>query len=154
MQEISPVTQRDAAVAHPPQRPSNVRDSERIASTMAGGAMAFYGLREARERMPALLVGGYLLYRGISGHCPIYESLDINTEASARPAHIEHSITIAADRTELYELWRDFSNLPRFMTHLQDVQVIDQKRSRWTAKGRPGRRCRGRPRSFLIAGMR
>src|SRR5580704_9699214 len=30
-----------------------------------------------------------------------------------------------------YHFWRDFKNLPRFMDHLDSIEVIDKKRSHW-----------------------
>jgi len=36
-------------------------------------------------------------------------------------------------------MWRDFSNLPRFMNHLESVQVIDQRRSHWKTKAPAGK---------------
>lgn len=117
----------------------NVRDSERVASALAGGALALYGLRGAPGRMPALLAGGYLLYRGLSGHCSVYQSLGINDEEQiSRPAHVEHSVTIDAEQARIYKLWRDFANLPSFMRHIKEVQVIDDTRSRWVARGPAG----------------
>jgi uncharacterized membrane protein len=50
------------------------------------------------------------------------------------------SIVINRSPEELYRFWRDFQNLPRFMFHLDSVQVIDGKRSHWVAKGPGGRR--------------
>jgi uncharacterized membrane protein len=43
-------------------------------------------------------------------------------------------------RAEVYRFWRDFANLPRFMKHLESVQVVDETRSHWVAKGPAGRR--------------
>lgn len=37
----------------------------------------------------------------------------------------------------LYRFWRDFSNMPRFMEHVESVQVLDERRSHWRVKG-PG----------------
>ncbi|MDQ6829027.1 MAG: hypothetical protein M3081_09195 [Gemmatimonadota bacterium] len=47
---------------------------------------------------------------------------------------VERSMTILRPRAELYEFWRDLTNLPRFMTHLRSVTVLDAKRSRWVAQ--------------------
>ena len=47
------------------------------------------------------------------------------------------AVTIKRTPQEVYRFWRDFTNLPRFMSHLQSVELIDQDRSRWTAVG-PG----------------
>jgi uncharacterized membrane protein len=49
---------------------------------------------------------------------------------------IEVSQAFLINRTpeELYAYWRDFENLPRIMTYLQEVQVEDERRSHWIAK--------------------
>ena len=47
---------------------------------------------------------------------------------------IQRSIRINRSPEELYKFWRDFENLPRFMNHLESVQVIDAKRSHWITK--------------------
>jgi uncharacterized membrane protein len=49
-----------------------------------------------------------------------------------------HTITVNRSPEELYQFWRDFHNLPRFMNHLVSVQVIDEKRSHWVAKAPAG----------------
>jgi uncharacterized membrane protein len=49
------------------------------------------------------------------------------------------AITVRRPREEVYGFWRDMENLPRFMMHLRSVEVIDQRRSRWTARGPIGK---------------
>ncbi|MEN3333627.1 MAG: hypothetical protein V7641_2992 [Blastocatellia bacterium] len=49
-----------------------------------------------------------------------------------------NTITINRAPEEVYRFWRDFQNLPRFMSHLESVQVIDEKRSHWMAKAPAG----------------
>jgi len=39
---------------------------------------------------------------------------------------------------ELYELWRNFENLPLFMRHLESVEVRDNRLSHWVALGPMG----------------
>ncbi|HEY0383910.1 MAG TPA: SRPBCC family protein [Candidatus Elarobacter sp.] len=51
---------------------------------------------------------------------------------------IEKVFTIMRPAAELYGYWRDFGNLPSIMSHLQSVEVLDDLRSRWTAKGPAG----------------
>jgi uncharacterized membrane protein len=48
---------------------------------------------------------------------------------------VKTSITIGRPIREVYGFWRNFENLPRFMSHLQSVQVLDERRSHWTAVG-------------------
>jgi uncharacterized membrane protein len=50
------------------------------------------------------------------------------------------SIAINRPREELYRYWRDFQNLPKFMYHLESVQLLDDRRSHWVTKGPAGRR--------------
>jgi uncharacterized membrane protein len=40
---------------------------------------------------------------------------------------------------ECHAFWRDFSNFPRFMRHVEDVRILDDKRSHWTVSGPAGR---------------
>lgn len=55
--------------------------------------------------------------------------------ASANPpgarAHVTRAVTVRRGPLEVYEYWRDFANLPRFMAHLESVNVLDERRSRW-----------------------
>jgi uncharacterized membrane protein len=52
---------------------------------------------------------------------------------------VERSIRIRRPADELYRLWRDFSNLPRFMPHLESVQTIDPLHSHWVARAPGGK---------------
>jgi uncharacterized membrane protein len=51
-------------------------------------------------------------------------------------------VTVNLPREQLYRIWRNFENLPRFMKHLQRVDVDEStggKRSHWVAKAPFGR---------------
>ena len=48
-------------------------------------------------------------------------------------------ITVRRPVEEVYRYWHDFEKLPTFMAHLESVQVVDAKRSTWTARGPAGR---------------
>ncbi len=136
----------------------NVGETERWASAIGGGALALYGVSQLIRNgswggAVLALVGGSLIYRGTSGHCAMYEAAGINTagsgEADAKspvvsvPAErgikVEKSIIIN-NRTpqELYQFWRRFENLPRFMNHLESVTETGGNRSHWVAKAPAG----------------
>ena len=51
---------------------------------------------------------------------------------------VERVTTINRPVHEVYEFWRRFENLPRFMRHLESVEMLDNGRSRWRAKGPAG----------------
>lgn len=48
--------------------------------------------------------------------------------------HVKKVITVNSSADEIYGFWRDFTNLPRFMNHLESVEVLDAQRSHWRAK--------------------
>jgi len=52
--------------------------------------------------------------------------------------HVRKSITLERPRSEVYGFWRDLRNLPRFMDNLERVEIIDERWSRWRAKGPAG----------------
>ena len=127
----------------------NVAQLERWFSVVAGSALTAYGLK--RRSLPALavsLVGGVLVWRGATGHCPLFSALGISTASIdsdrqvsvpyGRGIQVEKTVTINAPPDRLYAFWRNFENLPRFMENLESVEVLDDKRSRWVADGPAG----------------
>ena len=58
----------------------NVGDAERAISTVAGGLALLYGIsRLSTTSLVALVAGGALIYRGLSGHCDVYAALGMST---------------------------------------------------------------------------
>jgi uncharacterized membrane protein len=55
-----------------------------------------------------------------------------------RTVRLQKSITVNRPPEELYRFWHHFENLPRFMNHLQAVQVTGEKRSHWKARAPAG----------------
>lgn len=136
--------------AQPPRQ--NVGQSERAVSVAAGSILALLGL--SRRTLPGLViagVGGAMLYRGSTGHCPMYEALDLDTaheageeqeDISQRGIHVAQAMLVHKSPEELYRFWRSFDNLPRIMRHVESVRAIDERRSHWVARahGVPGGR--------------
>ncbi len=62
------------------------------------------------------------------------------TRRPAREAavRVERVITINRPVHEVYQFWRQFENFPRFMRHLESVEKLDGRRSRWRAKAPAG----------------
>lgn len=67
---------------------------------------------------------------------------DGDTDAARRrgAVRIERVTTINKPVHEVYQFWRRFENFPRFMRHLESVERIDDRRSRWRATGPGGTR--------------
>jgi uncharacterized membrane protein len=132
-------------------REVNVGRAERLASGVAGGVLLSVSLRRRRLRTLLVPVGVGLLRRAVTGHCEINAALGRNSAAAdpgATPGglqrgegvRIEQAVTIARPRDELFQFWRQFDNLPRFMDNLEAVTVLDPRRSHWVVKGPLGTR--------------
>jgi uncharacterized membrane protein len=131
----------------PPRR--NVGDFERTLSALGGGALALLALRRRGVSGLAFgVLGAELLRRGATGHCRLYEALGVSTATSegtrrddvtsraatvnARKAvKIEQRILVRQAANDLYDLWRDFSRLPRFMRYVDSVICADDRHSHW-----------------------
>ena len=63
----------------------NVAEVERWASALGGAALAAYGIQTERAKSdpweaPSIAAAGStLIYRGATGHCPMYAATGINT---------------------------------------------------------------------------
>ena len=58
----------------------NVGQIERLASVITGGALGLYGVARRSLAGAALAaIGGSLVYRGLTGHCPVYGALGFDT---------------------------------------------------------------------------
>ena len=55
-----------------------------------------------------------------------------------RASIVGRTVTIRRPRSELYAAWRDFKRLPQFMENVREVEIIDDRRSRWTIAGPAG----------------
>lgn len=122
----------------------NVSETERLVSAVAGGALALYGLaRGSLSGWALALIGGSLVYRGVTGHCSMYQALGVDTAhehgpigvAAQHGARVEKSIIVNRPAQELFDYWRKFEHLPRIMDHLISVEELSGTRSRWVAKG-------------------
>jgi uncharacterized membrane protein len=145
---------RDASVA----AHKNVGDSERAISVATGAALAVYGLDRHDVRGGVLaVVGAELIRRGATGHCLVYEALNVSTARDAthhgfhrdlpaspaatvrasRAVKIEHSVTVMRPAGELYDFWRDAANVPRVVEFIEAVEPMSETAARWRARG-PG----------------
>jgi uncharacterized membrane protein len=115
----------------------NVGTLERWGSMIGGAALATYGFKRRSLGGAALgLLGGGLLYRGITGYCQLYQALGMSTasDSGARQAiEVAKAITINKSPEELYRFWRHFENLPRFTSHLKSVHSTGHGGSHWVA---------------------
>jgi uncharacterized membrane protein len=123
----------------PISRRRNVGPVERGVSLASGLAlMTYIMVRRPRLSLPLGLDAGYLIYRGATGHCVAYQTLGINRAGgNGKWIRAERAVTVNRPRDELFRIWRNSENLPRFMKHLKSVKVDehDNMRSHWVATG-------------------
>jgi uncharacterized membrane protein len=130
----------------------NVGKNERVASVLGGAGLALLGTRQKGVAGALLgVAGAALIARGATGVCPVYHAAGVNTthrrrrmnDAAAEPdsagVSVSAQITVKAAPGQAYALWRDFTNAPRFMDRIAQVEILGGTRSRWTATGPLGR---------------
>lgn len=131
----------------------NISQQERALSLAGGAALVLYGVtRKSWGGIVPALLGGGLIFRGASGHCYARQMMEAKDDGGAQlqtpevksqaPGHggvlVHKVVTISKSPEELYTFWRDFTNLPQIMEHLESVEVLSETRSRWTAKAPVG----------------
>lgn len=135
--------------AHRPQsiftQRVNLSRAERWASILGGSVAAFLGLSRGKlDGLVLAAMGGGLLYRGLTGHCNVYQALGLSfaeSEAALHPGEgirLAESVTILRPASDLYRFWRKLENLPRIMPGLRSVESRGGGRSHWVAEGPTG----------------
>src|SRR5689334_3812022 len=143
--------------SHGPQRSTqsrwiNVGDAERIASGTLGALLLAGG---ASRRFPggaaAGVLGGALLFRGVSGHCHLYEALHLTSadrrqaQAAADPGRsvrVQRTVTVNRPASELYQLLRDPQNLQRVMAFFAHITTDAAGTTHWTMRTPIGKTLR------------
>ena len=59
---------------------------------------------------------------------------------SVRTIEVRKSIQINCSPDAVYKFWRDFQNLPKFMSNVESVETLSDKRSHWCVRGPAGKR--------------
>ena len=98
----------------------NVGSTERIASIIAGTALAIYAIRNRNSTKGKIVavIGTVLLKRGITGYCEINYALGRN--AAVKKADAVEAVAkfrINKPRKEIYTFWRNFENFPATTRH-------------------------------------
>jgi uncharacterized membrane protein len=72
--------------ADQPVHPPNMGGLDRVASFVGGCALGLYGLRRSLGHLALMVGGGALVYRALSGHCPVYQSMGTGTLDRSTPS--------------------------------------------------------------------
>ncbi|HEU4496801.1 MAG TPA: SRPBCC family protein [Flavobacterium sp.] len=112
----------------------NVPPIERAISALSGSLMLYNSLSKKPKNLPRALFSAYMIFRGATGHCPVYKIAGKKLEpAKVSNVNIRVTLTIEKPVSYVYQFWRKLDNLPLFMKHLESVEIIDDKTSEWKA---------------------
>jgi uncharacterized membrane protein len=131
----------------------NVGDTERLLSGILGGGLLLRSVMRPSKMSSgiAALLGIALLHRATSGYCAAYGAMGLTSREGGdtssigrrkiqtdRALKMEHSVTINRSPEDLYRFWRQLDNLPKVMSHVRSVEVLDDRRSHWVVETMPG----------------
>jgi uncharacterized membrane protein len=99
--------------------------------------------RSAAGPSTATIVGAAIAGAIVGGAIPFMLSGRSSSGSSAsssgrRDALVTESVVVNRPARELYDFWRDFTNLSQFMENIKSVEKLDEKRSHWVIKAPAG----------------
>jgi uncharacterized membrane protein len=110
----------------------NMRNS----TLLGGGLLGLWGLMRRSPLSMALGVAGIaILARGASSQ-PLSNLW--RGRSLGQTVDLQKSIGIDASPEEVYEMFANYENFPRFMSHVAEVRDLGRRRSHWVVKGPAG----------------
>jgi uncharacterized membrane protein/gas vesicle protein len=106
---------------------------------LGGGLLGLYSLMRRSPLRMAIGVAGLVLLARSASNMPLRSMIQRGTSAG-RTYDLEKSIWIDAAPEEVYDLWTDYENFPRFMSHVIEVRDLGHRRSHWVVQGPAGTR--------------
>jgi len=99
------------------------------------GSAALSGGRDGRRAMGATAVIAAITAADVAA--AIRQTALKKEEMNRADQYVEKSIVVNKSAAECFAFWRDFSNLPRFMSTVESVTALDDRRMHWVMKGPP-----------------
>jgi uncharacterized membrane protein len=108
------------------------KPATRMLAGGAGAGLVVAGVRRGGVTGTAMLLGGAaLLARAVSNAAP-GKLIGIGND---KGIELRKTINIDAPVSEVYRMWSDYENFPRFMSNVREVQKRGDRRSRWVVGG-------------------
>lgn len=112
----------------------NLSEKKRAISAIAGSLLLYFMMKKHKTDAVLAVAGGYLLYRGISGHCPLSALKDQHLAATGRNINVRTHVLVNRPKEEVYRFWRKLENLNLFMQHVESIRETSDKSSSWKIK--------------------
>lgn len=119
--------------------PSARLSSAIIASWLLRNGLSHWKRHSTTRNVLQLGAAGYLLYRGLSGNCPISAAMGVKGKHN-HSINIRDTFIIKQPKELVYYAWSQLENLPLFLDHVKDIRLLGGGRSHWvinTPKGLP-----------------
>ena len=110
-------------------------------AVVGGGLLGLLGLMRRSPLAGMLGLAGLALAArnvGSSGGQGLSSLLGGSASGRGRSVELEKSIRIDASPEDVYELWSNYENFPRFMSHVVEVRDLGRRRSHWVVQGPAG----------------
>jgi uncharacterized membrane protein len=118
------------------EHPADIGTDQRTLSAIGGSLLLYFVAKRHKWDSLLLLGGTYLLYRAVTGNCPVTTALKSAREHAAQTPNINvrTHLVVNKPREEVYTFLRRLENWPLFMRHLENVDELDKTTSAWRVK--------------------
>jgi uncharacterized membrane protein len=114
----------------------NWSPATRLLTGVGGGTLLLRGLQRGGLFGTLLSLGGLLVaLRGITN---MEVGRLVGMSGREQGIDIQKAINVNAPVTRVFEFWSNFTNFPRFMSHVEEVRDLGNGRSHWVVKGPAG----------------
>lgn len=108
----------------------------RGSAMVGGGLLGLYALMRRSPLSMALGVAGLAMLARGAVNQPLTGML--TGRGLGQTIDLEKTIQIDASPEEVYDLWANYENFPRFMSHVVEVRDLGRGRSHWVVRGPAG----------------
>lgn len=112
----------------------------RAGCAIGGAALLAWGLLARGKPMArglSSLAGAGLLYHAWTGRIPFAQSV-ATAGTTFEPLLVSDSVRVNTGRDTTYRYWRNLYNLASFMTRVESVEELNERRSRWQVRTADG----------------